>query len=73
MDPQKIGNPQTDEPHNNTDEEQCMIYQEFLLDPSVSVQQLLAEAHAEIVDFARFEIGEEPDEESTLKSAQNSG
>ncbi|KAL0099446.1 hypothetical protein PUN28_020162 [Cardiocondyla obscurior] len=73
MDPQKIGNPQVDEPHSNTDEEQCMIYQEFLLDPSLSVQQLLAESHAEIVDFARFEIGEEPDEESTLKSAQTCG
>ncbi|XP_018306287.1 elongation factor Ts, mitochondrial isoform X1 [Mycetomoellerius zeteki] len=73
MDPQKIGNPRVDEPHNNMDEEQCMIYQEFLLDPSLSVQQLLAAAHAEIVDFARFEIGEELDEESPLKSAQTCG
>ncbi|KYM93366.1 PREDICTED: elongation factor Ts, mitochondrial [Cyphomyrmex costatus] len=73
MDPQKIGNPRVDEPHNNTDEEQCMIYQEFLLDPSLSVQQLLTEAHAEIVDFARFEIGEELDEQSPLKSAQTCG
>lgn len=73
MDPQKIGNPRIDEPQNNVDEEQCMIYQEFLLDPSLSVQQLLAEAHAEIVDFARFEIGEELDEESTLKSVQTCG
>ncbi|KAL6254622.1 hypothetical protein P5V15_013929 [Pogonomyrmex californicus] len=73
MDPQKIGNPRVDEPHNNMDEEQCMIYQEFLLDPSLSVQQLLAEAQAEIVDFARFEIGEEVDEESTLKNAQTCG
>lgn len=70
MDPQKIGNPRVDIPHNNADEEQCMIYQEFLLDPSLSVQQLLAESQAEIVDFARFEIGEELDEEPTLKSAQ---
>lgn len=73
MDPQKIGDPRIDEPQNNVDEEQCMIYQEFLLDPSLSVQQLLAETHAEIVDFARFEIGEELDEESTLKSAQTCG
>lgn len=73
MDPQKIGNPRVDEPHNNVDEEQCMIYQEFLLDPSLSVQQLLAETEAEIVDFARFETGEELDEESPLKSAQTCG
>ncbi|XP_011877767.1 PREDICTED: elongation factor Ts, mitochondrial [Vollenhovia emeryi] len=73
MDPQKIGNPRVDEPHNNVDEEPCMIYQEFLLDPSLSVQQLLAEARAEIVDFARFEIGEELDEESALKSAKTCG
>lgn len=70
MDPQKIGNSRVDEPHNNTDEEPCMIYQEFLLDPSLSVQQLLADANAEIIDFARFEVGEEVDEDSKVKSAQ---
>nr|XP_012230253.1 PREDICTED: elongation factor Ts, mitochondrial [Linepithema humile]XP_012230254.1 PREDICTED: elongation factor Ts, mitochondrial [Linepithema humile] len=70
MDPQKIGNPRIDEPNDNTDEEPCMIYQEFLLDPTLSVQQLLESTEAEIIDFARFEVGEELEEESTLKSAQ---
>lgn len=73
MDPQKIGNPQVDEPHNNVDEEPCMIYQEFLLDPSLSVQQLLVETETEIIDFARFEVGENLDEEPTLESVQTCG
>ncbi|XP_014467794.1 PREDICTED: elongation factor Ts, mitochondrial [Dinoponera quadriceps] len=76
MDPQKIGNPQVDEPHNNMDEETCMIYQEFLLDPSLSVQELLENAQTEVVDFARFEMGEELDEptsEPTLESVQTCG
>ncbi|EFN67055.1 Elongation factor Ts, mitochondrial [Camponotus floridanus] len=73
MDPQKIGNPRVDEPHNNVDEESCMIYQEFLLDPSIPVQQLLAETETEIIDFARFEVGENLDEESTVESIQTCG
>ncbi|XP_020291728.1 elongation factor Ts, mitochondrial [Pseudomyrmex gracilis] len=70
MDPQKIGNPREDEPHNNIDEETCMIYQEFLLDPSLSVQQLLDDVEAEIMSFARFEVGEQLDEESMVKNVQ---
>jgi translation elongation factor EF-Ts len=58
MNPQKVGNPSVDEPHDDTNEETCMIYQEFLLDPSISVQQVMSEVSGEIVDFARFEIGE---------------
>uniref|UniRef100_A0A348G621 Elongation factor Ts, mitochondrial n=1 Tax=Odontomachus monticola TaxID=613454 RepID=A0A348G621_ODOMO len=76
MDPQKIGNSRVDEPHDNTDEETCMIYQEFLLDPSLSVQELLEGAQAEVVDFARFEVGEELDEstlEPTLENVQTCG
>lgn len=76
MDPQKIGNPEVDEPHDNTEEETCMIYQEFLLDPSLSVQELLNGAQADVVDFARFEVGEELDEptlEPTLESVQTCG
>lgn len=70
MDPQKIGNPSVDEPNDNVDDETCMIYQEFLLDSSLSVQELLQGAQAEVVDFARFEVGEELDE-PTLESLEN--
>ncbi|XP_029164631.1 elongation factor Ts, mitochondrial [Nylanderia fulva] len=73
MDPQKIGNPLVDEPHNNVDEEPCMLYQEFLLDPSLSVQQLLMETETDIVDFARFEVGENFDEEPTIEHVQTCG
>jgi len=70
MDPQKVGDTRVDEPSDDADEEPCMIYQEFLLDPTLSVQQLLESTQAEIIDFARFEIGEKLEEESTLESAQ---
>lgn len=68
MNPEKIGNSRVDEPHDNVEEESCMIYQQFLFDSDLSVQQILQNAKAEIVDFARFEIGEKLDEES--KSAE---
>ncbi|XP_031838555.1 elongation factor Ts, mitochondrial [Nomia melanderi] len=58
MNPIKIGDPNVDEPHVDIDEESCMLYQEFLFDSSVSVQQLLQSKNTEIVDFARFEMGE---------------
>lgn len=58
MNPTKIGNAEGDEPLSNTDEETIMIHQDYLLDPSLSVQQVLLGAHAEILDFARYEMGE---------------
>lgn len=58
MNPSKIGNSHEDKPHSNADDETCMIYQEFLLDPNVTVQQLLMDEDAEIIDFVRFEMGE---------------
>nr|XP_033343009.1 elongation factor Ts, mitochondrial isoform X2 [Megalopta genalis]XP_033343010.1 elongation factor Ts, mitochondrial isoform X2 [Megalopta genalis] len=58
MNPTKIGDPAVDEPNNNVEEESVMLYQEFLLDSSMSVQQLLRDNKAEIIDFVRFEVGE---------------
>ena len=58
MNPTKIGNAESDEPASNADDENSMIYQEFLLDPSLTVQQVLIDSQAEILDFARFEVGE---------------
>jgi len=70
MNPQKIGNPSIDEPHDDINEESCMIYQEFLFDSTMSVQELMTEVNGEIVDFARFEIGETLDDKSELENVQ---
>ncbi|KAF7996489.1 hypothetical protein HCN44_002121 [Aphidius gifuensis] len=69
MNPTKIGNAEGDKPISNTDEETIMIHQDFLLDPSLSVQQVLLGAHAEILDFARYEMGES--NESTESTEDN--
>jgi len=61
MNPSKIGVAGEDVPACNSDEEKCMIYQEYLLDPSQTVAQFLADTGVSLVDFARFECGEELD------------
>lgn len=72
MNPTKIGDPNMDNPSTKSDEENIMIYQEFLFDPSISVRQLLLETQVEILDFARFEMGE-AEEKEDLKEAQTCG
>ncbi|XP_034943364.1 elongation factor Ts, mitochondrial [Chelonus insularis] len=57
MNPSKIGHP-NDEVNENSDDESTLIFQEFLLDPSLNVQQALMAANAEVIDFCRFETGE---------------
>ncbi|XP_041475519.1 elongation factor Ts, mitochondrial-like [Lytechinus variegatus] len=42
-------------PETETDE---MVNQEYLLDPSLTVGELLLQENVEVVDFARFECGE---------------
>lgn len=56
--PAKIGTAE-DKPMENADEETCLIHQEFLLDDSVTVGELLAESGLEVLDFGRFECGED--------------
>ncbi|XP_063242495.1 elongation factor Ts, mitochondrial [Bacillus rossius redtenbacheri] len=58
MNPAKFGEPGVDEPAADPDEERCMIHQEFLLDPSITVGQLLAVNGASVLGFERFECGE---------------
>lgn len=73
MNPTKIGDPNVDKPNNKADDESVMIFQEFLLDPDLSVQQLLIDSQADILDFARFEIGEAVEEKQDLEAAQTCG
>lgn len=58
MNPKKIGNPDKDEPNKDSDEETCLIYQDFVMDESYKVKDILKEYNIEIVDFKRIECGE---------------
>jgi elongation factor Ts len=61
MNPKKVGT-SLDKPAKDKEEETCLIHQEFLLDDSVTVQQVLEENEIEVVDFKRFECGEHTSE-----------
>ncbi|KAM3964602.1 elongation factor Ts, mitochondrial isoform 1-T1 [Aphomia sociella] len=56
--PKKIGNKDNDKPANNSDDETCLIYQEYLLDPSYTVGEILEQNKVEIVEYIRFSCGE---------------
>lgn len=58
MNPKKIGT-QDDKPAKNTDDEECLIYQEFINDNSMLVKDLLNENGVQISSFKRFECGED--------------
>lgn len=58
MKPEKIGNLETDKPNEVKDEEKCLIHQEFLLNPVVTIGEILQENNIKIIDFQRFECGE---------------
>jgi len=58
MNPSKVGVADVDKPNEEKDEEKCLIHQEYLLDPSITVGELFTENSLEIVDFKRFECGE---------------
>lgn len=61
MSPRSVGELGVDEPNACKEDETCMVHQEYLLDPEVTVGQLLTDAGASVVTFKRFECGE-PDE-----------
>lgn len=58
MNPLKIGAFGSDEPTENKDDERCLIFQEYLLDSSVTVAEVLQENNISIFDFHRYECGE---------------
>lgn len=73
MNPTKIGKKGVDEPNPVSDDETTMIFQEYLLDPSITVEQLLSDNEAEVLDFARFETGESIAAEHNLDSVETCG
>lgn len=58
MNPTQIGVPDVDKPAENKDDEKSLLFQEYLLEPSMTVAEWLAEHTIEVVDFKRFECGE---------------
>ncbi|XP_071876308.1 elongation factor Ts, mitochondrial [Bombus fervidus] len=73
MNPTKIGDARLDQPCDNVDDESVMLYQEFLFDPTLSIQQLLQSEQAEVVDFIRFEMGETLENKQELDSVETCG
>lgn len=57
-DPKKIGNKDSDKPAKNSDDETCLIFQEYLLDPTLTVEEVLEQNKVEIIDYIRFACGE---------------
>ncbi|XP_051168786.1 elongation factor Ts, mitochondrial [Leptopilina boulardi] len=73
MNPTKIGDPNADNPNTNAEDENVMIYQNFLFEPKLTIRELLIDSQAEILDFARFEMGEVTEVKEDLKEAQTCG
>ena len=54
MNPKRIGRLGEDEPNADKDSEECLIHQEFVLDPSKTVAEVLEENQIQMLDFHRF-------------------
>ena len=64
MNPQGVGTvrEESEQGSENTEkqeEENMMIHQEFLLEPSLTVNEFLQQNSASVIDFARFQCGED--------------
>ncbi|XP_050078171.1 elongation factor Ts, mitochondrial [Anopheles maculipalpis] len=72
MKPERIGEPGKDEPAADKDDETCLIHQEYLVDPTYTVGEVLEANRLQIVDFQRFECGEKSKpEEQNVRAATN--
>ncbi|CAH0602913.1 unnamed protein product [Chrysodeixis includens] len=58
MNPKKIGNKEKDHPAKNVDDETTLIFQEYLLDPSYTVEEVLDQNKVELLEYKRFSCGE---------------
>lgn len=71
MNPSKLGSEKYDKPAENSDDEKCLIYQDFVLDESMKIKDVLTENGIEIVEFRRFECGEQDDIMAAAKPVEN--
>lgn len=73
MNPSRIGDAKIDEPVNNVEDELTMLYQEFLFNPSLCIQDLLQTEQVEVLDFVRFEMGEMYENKQILDTVETCG
>lgn len=59
MNPKRIGKEGVDEPNADADSEECLIFQEYMLDPSKTVHEVLQENQIELLDFHRYGCDDE--------------
>lgn len=62
MKPKKIGDVEVDKPSEDKDDEKCLIFQEYILDPEMTIGEILKENNIKIIDFQRFECGEKSED-----------
>jgi len=58
MNPHCIGSLEDETPPGDPAEETRLVFQEYMLDTTLTVQELLEECGATVLDFVRFECGE---------------
>uniref|UniRef100_A0A336L310 Elongation factor Ts, mitochondrial n=1 Tax=Culicoides sonorensis TaxID=179676 RepID=A0A336L310_CULSO len=71
MNPVKVGDKESDEPESEKDDEKCLIYQEYLLDPELVVGELLEEQGLQVLDFQRFACGEQESQNQSVEQRSN--
>ena len=70
MNPNKIGVIDVDKPAENKDDEMLLVFQEYLLDPSQTVGELLINHQIQVVNFHRYECGELVQEQDKINLAK---
>ena len=65
MNPHSIGSVEDEVPPGDPAEETRLIFQEYMLDTTLTVQEVLQECGASVLDFVRFECGETLTDEAT--------
>jgi len=58
MNPHSIGSADDDVPPGDPAEETRLLFQEYMLDTTLTVQEVLQQCGASVLDFVRFECGE---------------
>lgn len=61
MNPKRIGKKNIDKANENADIEDILIYQEYIADTSKTVGEVLDESRLQVLNYTRFECGEDSD------------
>lgn len=69
MNPTKIGNKEQDKPEADKDEETCLIFQEYIFEPTLTVGEYLEQNQITVVDYQRFRCGEKATDEQNVNAA----